>query len=434
MYVTIYRGTKEIGGNCVEVGTSSTRLIIDVGLPLFDADRQPLDSRMVRRRAKEALLAEGIVPQVPGLFVDGPPVDAILLSHAHMDHTGLLDHSLDTIPVYATTGTSKMMHAGALFAGQVPLPRDRFRELSPMKPVEIGDFTVTPFAVDHSIYGCLAFLIQADGKSLLYSGDLRLHGRKPGMARDLLAALQRRSVDVLLMEGTHIGTPTDNRVDEYDLEADIVKILADSPSLVLASFSPQHVDRLVGFIRAAKKTRRTFVVDVYTAYVMYLIHGEVPIPTAGPENGIRVFFPRFFEETCDRKHLTKIRQMFAEFRITLDEVRNDPDRFLMVFRPSMVESDFGGDFPPGTRCIFSRWEGYLETPEWKDVRSKLETADGQLIFAHTTGHIFAEDIVEFVNAIGPGLVVPIHTFEPEIFAAHFPQTQLMQLRETLRID
>jgi ribonuclease J len=106
----------------------------------------------------------------------------------------------------------------------------------------------------------------------------------------------------------------------------------------------------------------------------------------------------------------------------------------MVFRPSMTGSDFGGEFPRETCGIFSRWEGYLETSEWDDVRSKLETANGQLISAHTSGHIFAEDIVEFVNAIGPGLVVPIHTFEPEIFAAHFPKTRLMQLGETLRMD
>jgi ribonuclease J len=34
MQVSIHRGTKEIGGSCVEVISSGKRLIIDLGLPL----------------------------------------------------------------------------------------------------------------------------------------------------------------------------------------------------------------------------------------------------------------------------------------------------------------------------------------------------------------------------------------------------------------
>ncbi len=82
-----------------------------------------------------------------------------------------------------------MMLAGGLFAGQVELPRNRFREIEPERPVTIGDFTVTGYSVDHSIYGCLAFLIEAKGRRILYTGDLRSHGRKPGMGKRLIEAL-----------------------------------------------------------------------------------------------------------------------------------------------------------------------------------------------------------------------------------------------------
>jgi predicted metal-dependent RNase len=35
----VHRGTKEIGDNCVEVRTDSSRLIIEVGMPLSQRER-----------------------------------------------------------------------------------------------------------------------------------------------------------------------------------------------------------------------------------------------------------------------------------------------------------------------------------------------------------------------------------------------------------
>ena len=36
MKFKIHRGTKEIGGSCVEVWTASTRMLLDFGMPLVD--------------------------------------------------------------------------------------------------------------------------------------------------------------------------------------------------------------------------------------------------------------------------------------------------------------------------------------------------------------------------------------------------------------
>ncbi len=115
-----------------------------------------------------------------------------------------------------------MMLAGSKFAGQPALPQERHREIHAGQPVRIGDFSVTAFSVDHSIYGAQAFLIEAEDKTVLYSGDLRMHGRKPGMHRSLIEAVKDRMIDVLLMEGTHIGHPDHRGKNEYDLEDEIV--------------------------------------------------------------------------------------------------------------------------------------------------------------------------------------------------------------------
>ena len=268
MQLTIYRGSREIGGNCVEIRSGSSRIVVDIGIPLFDADGEPFNAKLLEGKSTEELLEKKILPGVPGLFAPGPAPDAILLSHAHLDHTGFLTYAQPDIPIYATKGTSKMMHAGGVFARGVELPRERFRELVPGQEASIGAFRVTAFPVDHSVYGSAALLIEADGKALLYSGDLRLHGRKPGMAEGLWSALQEKTVDVLVMEGTHLGMGKSDGMDEFKLEEEIFRQIKPATGLVLASFSPQHVDRLVGFLRAAIRTDRIFVADVYCAYVM----------------------------------------------------------------------------------------------------------------------------------------------------------------------
>ena len=431
MQLTIYRGTREIGGNCVEFRAGFTRLIVDIGIPLFDADGEPFDARLLEGKSNEELIAEKLLPSVPGLFAPGNPPDAILLSHAHLDHTGLLTFAQSTIPVFATVGTSKMMQAGGIFAGGVELPEQRFRKLVPGREVVIGDFRVTAFSVDHSVFGSVALLIEADGQAVLYSGDIRLHGRKKRMARQLWAALENKTVDVLVMEGTHLGSARSEGMDEYELEEEIVRQIKPD-GLVLASFSPQHIDRLVAFIRVAKRTGRLFVADVYCAYVLYLIHLD-SIPGPRREDGVAVFYPKCMTSSLKRRRLDKIHDLFLGNQITLDEILEVPQRHLMLFRPSMLESDFRGNLPTGVQCFFSRWEGYLDKSDWAETRAKIENAGGELITVHTSGHIFPRDLATFVERVKPRVLVPIHTQKPGAFQGIFESVRVLRDGEPFEI-
>jgi len=403
MYLTIHRGTHEIGGSCVEISTATTRIIIDVGLPLDERN-------------------ENIIPNVPGLFSDGTKINAILLSHAHADHCGLLNIAKPEIPVYLSKGTSKMLLAGSIFAGQAGSQKRKSIELEPRKTCFIGDIKITPYAVDHSAFDSLALLIEADGKRILYSGDLRLHGRKPGMARGLIRASSKAPLDCLIMEGTNFVKGRPIGLSEHELEEFLFGEIYPMPDLVLAAFSPMHVDRLVTFYKAARRLGRTFVVDAYAAFVLHLVSGQAKIPRPTRRNGIRVYYNASFVR--NRRRFKKIYDLFQADRIELDFILAEPKEHLMLFRPSMTKLDFHGQLPANVRCFYSYWHGYLQKPEWKECHKQLLEVGGDLIEAHTSGHIFSEHIVELVSELRPRSVVPIHTAAPEEFAKHFDNVLL----------
>jgi len=417
MKFIIHRGAKEIGGSCVEVTAGNTRIILDVGLPL-DYPGEPKGSQPARSHFPSSAAH---VPKVPGLFQAGPAVDAILISHAHADHAGLLNYADPTIPVYCTQGTSKMLLAGSIFAQQVELEKSRQKTITPGKPIRIGDFTVTAYSVDHSAFDSAAFLIEADGKRLLYSGDLRLHGRKPGMVKALLAGVAGKPVDALLMEGTHFSGKRDKGCTEEQLEDKFTEKIAGCDGLVLANFSPLHVDRLVSFYKATRRAGRTFVLDPYAAFVLHLAAGQCRVPTPEAKNGIRVYYNQHFERTWKKRNLGKIHRMFAKGRIELEAILSQPDDYVMVCRPSMFKDDFRGTFPPDTVWVYSYWEGYLDRPdsEYPALEASVIKAGGDFVTCHTSGHIFAEDIEKFVKAVNPRHVVPIHTTGRSEFQKRF---------------
>jgi ribonuclease J len=188
--------------------------------------------------------------------------------------------------------------------------------------------------------------------------------------------------------------------------------------------------RLVAFIRTAKKTNRTFVADVYTAFILHMISSETPVPVPGKDNLVRVYYPKTFEDSATRRGLKKLSDQFESSRISMEEILDAPSKHLMVFRPTMLDADFDGTLPTGATCLYSRWTGYLEKPDWKQTKEKIDEAEGMLAEVHTSGHILSSDIARFVEAISPTKIVPIHTFQPETFQQHFENVKLLIDGET----
>jgi len=105
------------------------------------------------------------------------------------------------------------------------------------------------------------------GQRLFYTGDFRGHGRKRVLLERLLEN-PISGVDCLIMEGSMIGRDTGRYPDEDAVEQAMCKIMANQRSYNFVFCSSQNLDRLVSIYRAVKQTRKTLVLDLYTAFIL----------------------------------------------------------------------------------------------------------------------------------------------------------------------
>ena len=76
--------------------------------------------------------------------------------------------------------------------------------------------------IDHSIAGACAFEIQIENETILYSGDIRFHGRASWQSSVL--AKNVPSPDYFVLEGTTLGRSEQDIVKEDDLIPEFVEI------------------------------------------------------------------------------------------------------------------------------------------------------------------------------------------------------------------
>jgi ribonuclease J len=184
-----------------------SRILLDLGKPLDAEDLDP-----------------ALLPATAGLLNRAEPSPlGIVISHGHIDHWGLAPLVHKTIHIAMGAATRRILHAAAPFVPN-PFTPENTIELSDGVPVTFGPFTVTPYLVDHSAFDAYALLVEAGGRRLFYSGDIRAHGRKAALF-ERMTRNPPQNVDAMLMEGSTLGRldessrfPTEAEIEERFVE------------------------------------------------------------------------------------------------------------------------------------------------------------------------------------------------------------------------
>ncbi len=413
MKLTIYRGSKEIGGTLIELKTSSTRLLIDAGYPLF-LNGSPIEDTIAKLPSVK-LLELGVLPKISGLYTwDEPAFDAVVISHAHIDHYGLLKYIHPCIPVYLSAGTQKIVELSQTFriVDKFPINACTFKMY---EPFSVGNIRIKPYLMDHSAFDAAAFEFSAEGKTMLYSGDFRGHGRKAVCLERFIQNAQKQA-DVLLTEGTMLGRADETVLTENEVEQAVAEAATGINAPVLFQCSSQNIDRLVSFYRAALRLGKLFVVDVYTANVLFELRSlgnHLPYPS-GEYPNIRVFFPFRLTQKIFEKIGQEYARRFSAFHISKEELTIKGKTILMTARPSIWRDIEKCELRDGL-FLYSMWNGYRDTEYQKKFEASLLDAGFICKAIHTSGHASVPDIQRLMTELNPKRIVPIHTMIPSAF-------------------
>jgi ribonuclease J len=448
--VTIYGGINEIGGNKILVEDRGTRVFLDFGKS-YNA-RSEFYDWMESPRATNGvgdMLALGLLPDLSGVYredllklagrssKEDRSVDAVVLSHAHSDHSDYISLLREDIPIWMGEITKDIIesleqHRNPSLEFEITQFRRRpiDRKSSHIKR-EIRTFTtssgkfkidsleIEPVHVDHSLPGCYAFIVRTSDTTFAYSGDLRMHGNKPEMTREFVERARDAQPDLMFCEGTRIDEHTSmSEKDVYDHCLNRIQN-AKNP-FVFVHHSYKDVDRFASFYKIAVATGRKLVISLRIAkYLLALGKGESSLKLPKPRDPmIVVYKPRAVSGTyADSDYDDEEVEHFKRYETwTADEVkRSESKAILMLGSHQMSElidiKPHGGIYLHSTSEPFNE-EGEIDE---KRIQNWLDRFGLERVHAHCSGHASGKDLARIMNTVAPKSVVPIHTEHSELF-------------------
>lgn len=298
MRITFLGGAEEVGASSVLLEIAGRRLLVDAGIRPSPKARYGLSG--------DQLPDLSAVDRVGGL-------DAILVTHAHMDHTGALElvtGRYPACPVFATPATvtiTRVLHRDARRImqsrleeeGDLPLYDDVAAErllealvpVPPRTPVHLGGGIQATFWPAGHVPGAAMVSLESDEGSVLVSGDVAVSpqrtvdGLKPPPVRP----------DVLILESTYGGRLHANRsAEERRLVDAIAAVLAGGGKVLIPAFA---LGRAQEVLLTLSEFRRRGVLPSVPVWVDGLVRaicaafGQFPEALSKPlqENGVRFF-------------------------------------------------------------------------------------------------------------------------------------------------
>jgi ribonuclease J len=413
-------------------------------------------------------------------------VAAVLISHPHLDHCGLAGVLRADVPFYASAvGTAIMkamqdtgkpgfygefaylsprvpnvvrpesLEAGRhapydgrrafTIAGGVSDTLRDFWQASPAvkkplsaQPIEaasdhIGDLKIRAFPVDHSIPGSMALIFDTEFGPVVYTGDLRLHGKQREETLRFVEVAARERPYLLIVEGTRLGREaTPNGTEQQVLESALAAARA-ARKLIIADFGPRHVERLETFLIVARETGRRLLVLAKDAYLLEAI-ASADASTQALLNDATL---GVFDELRLKPHgwERRLRQRLQRRFIAPGQVLRDPGAYILAFSLYDMNDYLDLAAAEGATYIYSSTEAHGEDQRmdmWRlwnwtqhcgmavhGFRWVGVDEHGNAEFSgtlHASGHISAEDLLWLLKEIKPQFVLPIHTQHREWFA------------------
>jgi ribonuclease J len=470
MKLSFFGGVDEIGGNKIMIEDRGTRIFLDFGKS-FGPRSKFYDWNETPRIANGIgdFLTLGLLPDLCGIYREDMLAlagikkkedclaTALFLSHAHADHLDYVSFLREDIGVYMGETTKRIVESLEYERGtrlefeitgykrrpiekgsdKIPRKINTFRTGS---KIQVDSIEVEPIHVDHSIPGCYGFIIRTSKGSIVYSGDLRIHGNKPELTRDFVEKTAAEKPQIMICEGTRINETSLTR--EKDV-FDVCKYFVENSKghLIYADYSYKDTDRFTTFYNIAKSTGRSLLIHAKVArYLKSLGSGGNPLnlPSLGDEN-IVIYKPRGKSGGYhDDDYSKEDRELYDGNQTnvqTAEDVKCNPAKVIVALGSYQID-ELVDIAPTEGLYLHSSSEPFNEEGEMSEEKMKnwLERFGLERIHAHCSGHASGKDLNDIVSLIQPKLIVPVHTEHASLFRLlHGGKVKVPELNKEIEI-
>lgn len=472
--IEFYGGVDEIGGNKILVKGNGSSFFFDFGMG-FSRANEYLSEFLQPRKSNGIIdfVELGLLPYIKGIYREDylehvgisyeaePSVDGVLISHSHVDHVSYVHHLREDIPIYLNQQSYLILKAledtgAATFSEYLNLKKTFYlapnskgdgykrpkisverdiRIIDPYETFSIGDFNIRSAPVDHSLPGATGYIAENDDDTIVYTGDLRFHGRHPELTKKFVEESKKSKPTMLVTEGTRIND--DKSLSEFEIENKAIELLKDFNDLVVVNFPVRDLDRLVTFYNSAKETGRELVVSLKQAYILNLFKG---LGYPGIEN-VRVYQPRKgWGLVSDDRYSCIDDEWICTSKIDPKQVMRDYkpwERDYLEWDNTVTYKDLQEN-PENYifRCDFFEFKELIDIKPAKGIyiKSSTEPFDDQMVIMedkvkcwlklfnltlmkgfHASGHANGQELLDMVRDINPETVYPVHTENVELF-------------------
>ena len=375
MEIKIIKGTSQIGGCITEIKSKNTRILIDFGNDLEDNNESF---------------------EMDGLTYNKSKYDAVFITHSHIDHIGLINKINEDILIYVEESSLKIYNITCDFCGEDKLSR-KINVFKMYDEIQVNDIKVTPYRVDHSSYNSCMFMIECENKKILHTGDFRLHGRKKDETLNNLNKIGK--VDLLITEGTSLSRDVLEHETEEEIEKEALNYIKKYDQ-VFIMHSSANIDRTISFIKAALKTGKNYILDLFTYSLNKVINLNIKVDY----KRIFVWIPlrySFKDEDFKNKYMN------------FDNSSCFGKRYAMNIKSSMLD-DIKKLKEKGlitNAClIYSMWPGYIEKEEkLRNFISEIKAMGIEFKMLHTSGHADINSMKKINEITKPDKTIIIHT-------------------------
>lgn len=421
--ITFYNGLRTIGGTLIEVRYQNSRVLFDFG-SVYQPDQNDYGTDLL------GYLNSGSIVYLDGLY-DSALVDqsvrqayatsaddaadfsqaAVFISHAHLDHSKMINYLNPAIPLYAASQTAAIIrqlncdnHFLQPFspAQQATGYTRHIHAVADSTPIQVGQIAVQFFAVDHDVLGASGLLIKTPNQTIAYTGDLRLHGYRPADTKAFCQAAAQ--CDVLLMEGTSVSRYEVGALEEeqnYRSEDDLIKqittIVASNVNRALFfNYYIANVER-IGHLIATLTPYREIVLSAAAAAVFKTLTGR----------DVKYYQLSDFDY-----------QLNDDYRIDFSALLRDRSRFFWQLDQAALA--YIDQLPAGGLYIHSDAVplGPFD-PSYEPFFQSFADAGIETHALGCSGHAYTTDLIRIIDWIQPKLLCPIHSFQPErLFNLH----------------